>query len=387
MTNFQTTRLTFTVLLILTGAFLLIAILTKHGAAQQPNNGALSAMAHPLLTDEFIATYQKLQAPWQQHVESPLSDAMNAVSTAYGLKVWIDPSLPRDRVIVATKNEATFSDMLGVVAKSIGAEVVPLEGIVMLVPSERASAIWSQYCRDRVTASGTAWIRPTTAKMEWETGASSVAILKRFCTNYKVRDEWVETVDADLWPAFSFAQTSPLAISTCLLGAVDKQLDFVDSSPSMIPRSIVAGGDSLSWLFTGEQLKKLGDAHCKAWKAKYPGAVEVAKNRSWQVTASPQAHLDFVRPLIPTVKYQKSSKENALYQGEIRGTLGQALADIARIGNLEYSPWPLPENVTQREIHVRYQNANLDKILSELATAGRVVLKRQGTKCSIEVLD
>jgi hypothetical protein len=148
-----------------------------------------------------------------------------------------------------------------------------------------------------------------------------------------------------------------------------------------------AQNNQVDWSYTADQLKRLGDEHCKSWKREHPDVVINTQNRMWTITATPSEHLKLIAPLIPKVKYSKPNPESSVYQGELRGTLGTALEAVSKSMKLQFTPWPLPDAVAKREIKITYNRATVDDILSEIGKAGRLQIKRSGTQCTITILE
>jgi hypothetical protein len=346
------------------------------------------AQSHPYLTKEFFTIYQRLQAPWEQQFDNTLAESYLAISSAYGVTIWIDPSLPRDKQISVDSSKALLADMLDETADAVNGAIVPIEGMILVVPKDRADAIRTQYWKNRTSRAGNVWSKMEATAFEWESGAPTKTIASNFARRFKLNTKWIDELESDLWPAFTFPKQSPLAIATCLFSGMERSLDLNATPPVVVPLQGSEKSDHrVGWKYTKEQIKLLGTNHCKAWKAKNPSAEINEEAGQWTIVAKPSEHLDLVKPLIPKVTYQIPTIENSKFQGELQGTLGNILASVAKQTKLEFVPWPLPDAVGKRDVKVKYNNATIDKLLEELGKAGRVKFKRQGMKCEIEILD
>jgi hypothetical protein len=206
----------------------------------------------------------------------------------------------------------------------------------------------------------------------------------------KSGNEWLDLVEPDIWPARQFNQESLLTTATCILSSLQLEPDL-STTPISIDRisEEAVSSNQVDWSYTADQLKRLGDEHCKSWKQNHPGVVISTQNRTWLISATPSEHLELVAPLIPIpkVKYSKPNPDSSVYQGELRGTLGNALEAVSKTMKLQFDPWPLPDAVAKREIKITYNRATIDEILSEIGRAGRLQIQRTGNQCKITVLD
>lgn len=343
---------------------------------------------HPMLSKEFIATYQRLQAPWSQDIDATAEEVCKVVSTAYSVPIWIDMGLPRDRKVSLASKLETLDDMLSDLAKKLDGQLVVIEGTVLFLPIDIAPRVSAQYWRNKSTTLGMTWSKPTQPPFSWSAGASSQQIATQLNALTKLDASWLGLVEQDLWPERRFEKQSILAIATCVLSSMHLEIDLGAKPPNV--QSLEgknASKHTVDWTYTADQLKRLGDDHCKSWKKENPDVEINTRDRTWIITATPAEHLRLISPLIPKVKYQKPSSEGAVYQGELRGTLGSALDAIAKTANLQLTPWPLPDAVARREIQITYNRATIDDILMELGKAGRLKIERNGNQCVLTILD
>ncbi|XZE21961.1 hypothetical protein SH449x_001875 [Pirellulaceae bacterium SH449] len=351
--------------------------------------GAVSTNGqHPMLSKEFIATYQRLQAPWSQDIDATAEEVCKVVSTAYNVPIWIDMGLPRDRKVSLPSKLETLDEMLSDLAQKLDGELVILEGTVLFLPIEIAPRVSAQYWRNKSTSLGLIWSRPSQPPFSWNAGTSAQQIAIQLNALAKLDASWLELVARDLWPERRFEKQSLLTIATCILSSMRLEVDLGAKPPNV--RSLdgdIATKHTIDWTYAADQLKRLGDDHCKSWKREHPDVEIKTQDRTWIITATPAEHMRLIGPLIPKVKYQKPSSEGAVYQGELRGTLGSALDAIAKTANLQLSPWPLPEAVARREIQISYNRATIDDILAELGKAGRLKIERNGNQCVLTILD
>ncbi|MCU0711032.1 MAG: hypothetical protein MUC43_03155 [Pirellula sp.] len=343
---------------------------------------------HPFLGKEFVSTYKRLQAPWLQEINTSAEEACRVVSSAYNVTIWIDMDVPRDRAVVISKEIATLADMLTELSKKLDSKLVILDDLVVIAPFEKADRIASQYWRNKTSSPGNLWSKPVAAPMQWSAGADSKTIASQLSKAIKSEGEWMELVESDIWPARQFTQESLLTAATCILSSLQLELDL-SAKPITIKRLAdgVSSSNRVEWTYTADQLKRLGDEHCKSWKREHPEVVIETQNRTWLISATPAEHLKLVAPLIPKATYAKPNSGSSVYQGELRGTLGSVLEAVSKTMKLQFTPWPLPDAVAKREIKITYQRATMDDILAEIGKAGRVQIERSGTQCTIKILD
>ena len=343
---------------------------------------------HPFLGKEFVTTYQRLQAPWLQEINTSAEDACRVVSSAYNVNIWIDVDVPRDRIVSLSKDLATLNDMLHDLSHKLDSQVVVLDGMVLIAPSLKADRIATQYWKNKTSTQGGIWSKPIAAPINWNTGADSKSIADILSKTIKSKSDWIDLVEPDIWPARQFTQESLLTTATCILSSLQLELDL-SATPISINRIAedAEPNNKVDWSYTADQLKRLGDEHCKSWKREHPEVAISPQNKMWLISATPSEHLKLIAPLIPKVKYSKPNPESSVYQGELRGTLGNALEAVSKSMKLQFTPWPLPDAVAKREIKITYNRATVDDILSEIGKAGRLQIKRSGTQCTITILE
>jgi len=343
---------------------------------------------HPFLGKDFVATYQRLQAPWAQEINASAEEICRIVSNAYNVNIWIDMDVPRDRIVFLSKDLPTLADMLDELAIKLDSRTVILDGIVVLAPLSKAERIATQYWTNRTSPSINKWSKPPPAPFEWIAGTDTKVIARDLNKAIKLKDDWIDMVESDIWPARQFQKESLLSSATCILSSMNLELNLSEQFVGI--RSLEEGNLSsqqVEWVYTIDQLKRLGDEHCKAWKKDQADVTITTQNQTWLISATPSQHLKLVAPLIPKVKYTKPNPESSVYQGELRGTLGSALEAVSKSLKLEFDPWPLPDAVAKREIKITYSRATLDDILSEIGKAGRLRFQRNGNQCAITILE
>jgi hypothetical protein len=343
---------------------------------------------HPFLGKEFITTYQRLQAPWLQEINTSAEDACRVVASAYNVNIWIDMDVPRDRSVSLSKDLATLNDMLRDLSQKLDSQMVILDGMVIIAPSRKATRIATQYWRNKTSTSGGIWSKPITAPIEWATGTNAQAIADQLSKTIKAEKEWLALVEPDIWPARQFTKESLLTTATCILSSLQLEMDLSETPVSIYRMAEdTKVSDKVDWSYTADQLKRLGDEHCKSWKQDHPDVQINKQNQMWLITATPLEHLKLITPMIPKIKYSKPNSDSSVYQGELRGTLGNALEAVSKTMKLQFDPWPLPDSVAKREIKITYNRATVDDILSEIGRAGRLQILRTGNVCKITILD
>jgi hypothetical protein len=345
---------------------------------------------HPFLGKEFVTTYHRLQAPWQQEINTSAEEVCRVVSSAYNVNIWIDMDVPRDRIVSLSKDLATLNDMLNDLSHKLDSQILILDGMVLIAPAVKADRIAARYWENKTSSQAGVWSKPIPAPITWPIGTDTKAIATQLNKVIKSENDWIDLVQPDIWPARQFTHESLLTSATCILSSLQLELDL-STSPFSIDRIAeeTVSSTQVDWSYTADQLKRLGDEHCKSWKQNHPGVVVSTQNRTWLISATPSEHLKLVAPLIPPpkVKYSKPDPEKAVYQGELRGALGNALEAVSKSMKLELTPWPLPDAVAKREIKITYNKATVDDILSEIGKAGRLQIQRTGNQCKITILD
>ena len=341
---------------------------------------------HPCLSAIAIQTQQTLQAPCGQSFESQSLELMlDNISAAYSVPIWCDRRIARDTAISMDRQNETLESFLNRAIAKVDAALIPLDGVIMVVPSVNRDEVDASLWR-LIVSPAVKKMKPLGAKpFHWPDGSQALDILQDFSTRC-IPDANLEfTIEHDIWRGFEFRKTTSAAsISTCLLSGFDMCLGDQNGKLAVVP--IQPAESNVIWTYTSEEIeKKIGPAAWKEWRAGWPSASIAKSTRpaGWKVTATVAAHRDLIRPLIPKKKWDQPKLEQKSFTGPMEGELEYVIRSLAANANLEFYPLPLPVIQKSKQVKLVLKNTPVDDILKELTKQSGVQFKRQGNRVEI----
>ena len=341
---------------------------------------------HPYLSASAIQVLQTLQAPCEQSFESQsLELVLDNIAVAYNVPIWCDRRIARDVSIRMDRRNETLESFLTRAVERADSVLIPLDGVIMVVPKGNRDEIEANFWRLAVSPAAKK-MRPVGAKpFSWQDGSVALTVLEDFSSRY-VPDANLEfKIEHDIWRKFEFRKTTSAAsISACLLSGFD--LGLIDQKGVIEVASIQSADPNVVWTYSTEEIeKKIGPVVWKEWRAQWPSAsiVKSGKPAGWRVTANVAAHRELIRPLIPKKKWEKPKLEQKGYTASLDGELDHVIRSLAAAANLEFFPLPLPTNQKSKPIKMQLNNTPVDDILKELTKQSGVQFKRQGARVEI----
>jgi len=261
--------------------------------------------------------------------------------------------------------------------------------MVAIVPTEKKEEILSDYWRLTTAVLPPSWRRIDKEPFSWQDGVVMKNLAKQLSTRYGLKDAWVDSLEHDVWPGYTFDRIPAATICTCVLSGMDRTLTVGSSGFEVVhsPKDPDTGYRLITWIFSKSDLDRIPEKHRLDWKNSNPNAVvsRIAENR-WQVTATPTEHLQLVLPLVPRKKWVQPSKENAVYSGSYRGNLAGAIEGISKQLSVNFYPLPLPDAIARREIVIEYDKVSLENLLKQVGQAGGIRFQKLGERYEITIL-
>lgn len=201
------------------------------------------------------------------------------------------------------------------------------------------------------------------------------------------REDWIESLEHDLWPAYQFRKVPKWSIAFCVLSSMDRALQWNDGTIRIEELPVERSSQQVEWTYTPKQIEELGSSYCRAWKESCPTAsVERVSDGGWRIQALPEEHRRLVQPLVPKKKWTSPKPESAVYSGVVQGKLGNAIQAVGQSLKVDFFPLPLPDAVANREIRVEYKNATVEQLLRDLGKAGGVEFIPREGRMEIRIL-
>ena len=350
-----------------------------------------STTIHPNLSAPAITIQQSLQAPCEQVVEnSSLESLLDSISSAYEIPIWCDRRIARDTSVTIERMDESLESFLNRAIEKVDAGLIPLGGVLLVVPKSESDAIEAAYWRLTVSRAANT-LRPLGTKpFGWPDGSVASTVIQEFASRSLPDSNLKFKTEHDIWRAFEFRKTTSVAtISTCLLSGFNLCLAEQDSKLTV---ATVSKEDlKVDWVYSTEEIeKKIGQAAWKAWRQRWPDAT-VSKSTEpagWRVTATVASHRDLIRPMIPKKKWDrpKASKtgvDKKGYSGALEGELELVIRSLAAQTKLDFFPIPLPASLESKKVKLKLDKTSLDDILKELTAQCGVQFKRDGQKVEI----
>lgn len=360
-------------------AWLVLASLPMQAFSQNESS-------HPCLSASAIQIQQVLQAPCEQSFESQSLELMlDNIAVAYSVPIWCDRRIARDTSISMDRRDETLESFLSRAIDIVDAVLIPLDGVIMVVPSEKRDEIEANCWRLAVSPIAKK-MRPAGSKpFGWPDGSVALSVIQDFSTRY-VPDANLEfKIEHDIWRVFEFRKTSsPASISACLLSGFD--LCLADQKGVLAVMPSQHADPNVVWTYSSDEIeKKIGPVAWKEWRAQWPSASisKSAKPAGWRVTATVAAHRDLIRTLIPKKKWEQPKLEQISFTGPMEGELEYVIRSLAANAKLEFFPLPLPAIQKSIQVKLVLKNTPIDDILKEIAKQSGVQFKRQGNRVEI----
>jgi hypothetical protein len=341
---------------------------------------------HPCLSASAIQIQQVLQAPCEQSFESQSLELMlDNIAAAYSVPIWCDRRIARDTAISMDRRDETLESFLGRAVDKVSAVLVPLDGVIMIVPSTKRDEIESNYWR-LVVSPAAKKMRTAGAKpFGWQDGNVALSVIQDFSTRCVPDTNLEFKIEHDIWRKFEFRKTSsPASISACLLSGFN--LCLADQNGVLTLTPTQPADPNVVWTYSSDEIeKKIGPAAWKEWRAQWP-SVSISKSvkpTGWRVTAPVAAHRELIRPLIPRKKWEQPKLEQKGFTGPVEGPLESVIPYLAANAKLEFFPLPLSAGQKSIQVKMILKNTTLDDILKEITKQSGVQFKRQGNRVEI----
>ena len=350
-----------------------------------------SAASHPCMSASAISIQQSLQAPCEQVVENAtLESLLDSISSAYEIPIWCDRRIARDTVITVEKRDENLESFLSRAIEKVDAALLPLAGVVMVVPKSKCDAIEAAHWRLAVSRSANT-MRPMGSKtFSWPDGSVPSTIIQEFASRCAPDANLNFKTEHDIWRAFEFRRSTTAAtISTCLLSGFD--LCLADQDGKLSVATISAVDSKVDWIYSADEIeKKIGPSAWKDWRQRWTDATvsKSTKQSGWRVTATVASHRDLIGPMIPKKKWDKpKASETDLdkkgFSGALEGELELVIRSLAAQTKLDFHPLPLPAILESKKVKLKLNKASLDDILKEITNQCGVRFKRDGQKVEI----
>jgi len=350
-----------------------------------------STTTHPCLSPYAIAIQQTLQAPCEQVVENAsLESLLDSISSAYEIPIWCDRRIARDTLVTLEKRDETLERFLNRAIEKVDAVLIPLAGVVMIVPKANGDAIDAAHWRLAVSRSANSMQQTSAKPFGWPDGSVASKVIQEFASRFIPDSKLTFKTEHDIWRAFEFRKTTTTStIGTCLLSGFDLCLVDLEGKLNLAPISEVDA--HVTWTYSNEEIqKRIGESAWKTWRQRWPGATisRSTKPEGWRVMATAASHRDLVSIMIPRKKWGKPKPgdvglEKKGFSGALEGELELVIRSLAAQTKLEFFPIPLPSSLETKKVKLKLDKTPLDDILKEITRQSGVRFKRDGQRVEV----
>ena len=345
-----------------------------------------SPSTHPFLSPSAITIHQTLQAPFGQVIESAsLESILDGIASSHEIAIWCDRRVARDTVISIEKKIESLESFLNRAVENVGARLLPMDGVVLVVPKANRDGIDTAYW-NLVVSRAASSMRPVSGMpFGWSDGATASDVILDFISSSSPKTDRNFKIEHDIWRAFEFRKTTTaVAIGTCLLSGFDLCLADRDGSLFVLPLS--ASESRVDWVYSKQDIEtKIGESAWKAWRQRWTHATVAKVNQpnGWRVTANVAAHRELVRSMIPQKKSEKPLGGEKVFSGPLEGELELVIRSLAAQTKLDFFPLPLPPSLESKTIKLKLDKTTLDGILVEITKQCGVRFERNGQRVEI----
>ncbi len=350
-----------------------------------------STTTHPCLSPYAISIQQTLQAPCEQVVENAsLESLLDSISSAYEIPIWCDRRIARDTLVTLEKRVETLESFLKRAIEKVDAALIPLAGVVVIVPNGNGDAIGAAHWRLAVSRSANSMQQTGAKPFGWPDGSVASTVIQEFASRFIPDSKLTFKTEHDIWRAFEFRKTTtPSTIGTCLLSGFDLCLVDLNGKLNLAPISEVDA--NVTWTYSNEEIqKKIGEPAWRAWRQRWPQATiaKSTKPDGWRVVATVASHRDLIGTMIPRKKWEKSKPsevglDKKAFSGAYEGSLEYVIKSLAAQTKLEFFPIPLPPSLETMSVKLKLDKTPLDEILKEITRQSGVRFKREGQKVEV----
>jgi hypothetical protein len=364
---------------------LLLAVIstTAHGQ---------SLPLHPCMSSGKIDVLQSLQMPCGQYVSSSLEVLVETIRAESNVAIWCDRRIAKDTRVELVQSEPIAKETLEVfldrVVRTIGCSLIPLDGILLIVPKDKQSQIEAADWKFVQSKSASRLSKAAQGDFRWKNASVAAEILASYFQTFLPGQSVQPKVEYDLWREFEFKKVPPASIGVCLFSGFDMCL--VDEGGQVV----VAGLDSLEnvqveWIYQASELRRIGTEYTQSWRLRWP-ATEVSKSGAagnFMVRGTVESHRDLVRPLMALRKVEMKKPRASGYDkrltGQLSGELEIIVRSLAAKTKLEFFPLPLPPQIGSKVVHVQLTNSTLEESLKLISKASGIEFRMAGGKVEI----
>jgi hypothetical protein len=364
--------------------FMLHPLLTSNGCSQD-------IQKHPCLTGPVITMQQWLQAPFEQPVQHTLISLIEMVSEEYQIVIWCDRSIPKDVLIQLDSQQETLGGMLDRALAGIEAVVVPLDGVLMILPKAKQDMAEAAHWKIVLSPIASKLNRLDPTPFRWTAESEAAPLIAEYLQRYSIRSDTAAPVEHDIWRAFDFRKATPATIGACLLSGFDQCL-VVEQQQIQVGKLSEDSENALeaalvSWSYARDAIQRIGEERWRQWRTKWPAAVvSKSEGKDYVVKCSVAAHRDLVQTFVPVKKFEKKPTAVAQYSGKLAGELEGILRAFAVKAKLDISPLPLPPKLASKIIEVNLNKATVDEALRLIGLQAGIEFRRDGKRVEIVLM-
>ncbi len=353
-------------------------------------------LKNPYENIDSFRLFSALKSPFSQFAKNvSMKSVLDELARSHEIVFWIDRRVDGDQQIsLSTDTNATVQSAIEKLAEDCNCEIAYLNQIVYFAPRSHSaaaeSAFWNLSMATQMASSKLADSRREAVdRWEWTNPSEPRQLFRERAQMQDFALEGLDLIEHDLWspnnlPAGSFATQWSSVLTGFAMTLRPSSQPQQREQWVIIP---MVPTENVSFDYSPKQMMAVGKGSFTEWKSVWPTAV-VKKTplNLWKVDAPVAAHRDFVRRAnaleierltARSVKPKsRQSFENSRFSLKLQGTLNAVFSALRDQAGIEVTPWPLPENISERRITLDLKDATLDSLLQALAQQAKIEIVR-----------
>ncbi len=345
--------------------------------------------SHPYENPRFQRLYATLRQP-SSLVSKNLSlrEVARAVEASLQHKVWLDRRVDGEQILQLESGQRTYQELLTLINSLSNTETTCLENIIYISPAHYIPRIEFSYWNLYTGSENGMW-RKTASPLEWKTSieVSELMSLLEKQQGFPLQER--ESVPHDRWASGSFPLCSHAARWTCVLAGFDGTIDRDARANWKFSAMLEVSNVRFEY---SDLTKRYSKGKLQNWRTKWPDSIVTPRAAGrFLIEAPVAAHRELATMAWDAkLKTQPPSKtpvsEQAKYSLTLKEwTIGVGLPELAKQLGLEITPWPLPDNMMNRQIELTLKDATIDEMLQQIGKQANLDLKRVGKKIQVQV--
>jgi hypothetical protein len=343
--------------------------------------------SHPYENPRFQQLYATLRQPSSMIAKHlTLREALNGLEESLQQTVWLDRRIDGEQIINLESGQRTHQQCLSLINSLSNTETAWLENIIYITPSHYASRIETNYWNLYTGNENIVWRKPTNA-LTWKSSLEAREIHNLAIKEQNIPIRGIDALPHDRWPHGQVTACSRAARWTCLLAGFDKTIKRDTKTSWKIDDSKEPANVGFEY---ADLTKRYPNGELQVWRGKWPKSVVTPRKAGrFYIEAPVAAHRELVTmswdsklkqqapPRMPKSEEEKYSLTLSEW------TIGVGLPTLAKQLGLEITPWPLPDEIMNRQVELKLKDVTVDEMLKKIGEQAKIGLQRKDNQIQV----